>query len=441
MRKEKKKMSKSVYQKFLSIFITLTFVLSCGVTKGMAEEAANEDPAQTWFEDAMENRAKGNLYDSMDLFYNILTNQPFLGRARLELAVTFYRLYDYAEAKRQAQIVLDDPDTPSNVRVAVLAFIAQVEKDAEELGAKKHYWKPTFALGWMHDTNVNAGPDGDIIINGRVYQLTPGATSQSDSAVIAIASLSHRYQTGKTVRVGQKNSFFLWQSNISYYHRDYFKEHAFDMGVLSASTGPAFVSVGNWRANLNAQIDYLLLGSDELAFFSSVLPSITKQFRGGAFEITLDGTITDRNYKQDVDEERDSTFYAAQLSMGYTFKRPKLAFQVGGQMYSEDAETAQWSNDGTDIYLGARWEAWTNGVIYARVNEIETDYDGPAAGFLKDREDDETKYTVGVSHTFRNKWLNEWTLNANFVRSEVDSNASTYEYDREQTMVMLSKTF
>lgn len=431
-----------VYAFFQSIFFALSITMVTAVPCVMANETIN-DPVQAKFLKAMEERDKGNLYEALDIFSNILTNQPLLHRARLELAVTFYRLYDYEEARRQAQQVLDDPSTPANVRVTILAFIAQIDKDAAGITAQKHYWRPTAALGWMHDTNVNAGPDSEIVNTDiGIAQLSPGATARSDSAVLLIGSLNHRYQPGKTFRAGKKNAVLLWQSQASYYRRDYFDEHDFDLDVATIGTGPAFVAIGAWRANLNLQVDYIGLGGDELAWFYSILPSFTKQYRNGSIEWTLDGTITERDYRRDVDAGRDNTYYALQFSVGKRFNIPsKLNIQIGGSVFTEDADTDQWTNDGHEIYLGASIEPWTDGNIYGRINETNAYYDGPADGFTTNREDRETRYTAGISHTFRYRWLDEWTLTGNFIRTENSSNASTYDYDREQVSVLLSKTF
>lgn len=434
----KEKKTGFIYKDFLIILAMLLFTMFSSASLVMAVEP---DDAQEKFLQAMDERAKGNLLEAQNILAGILINQPLLHRARLELAVTFYRLYDYDEARRQAQIVLDDQETPDTVRVTILAFMAQIDADEQAMTARKHYWDPTIALGWMYDTNVNAGPYGDIIIGGIPVQIYPGSMAQSDSAAIAIVSLNHRFQTGKTFRTGQGKGLFFWQSNASYYHRDYFNEHAFDMGVLTAGTGPAWIAIGNWRGNVIAQVDYLILGGDELAWFYSLLPSFTKQHLNGALEWTLDGTITRRDYLRQLDSDLDSVYYNLQFSMGYTFMSPRLAIQAGTRLFVEDADTDQWSNDGNGVFIASRWEFWEDGAIYGSINGLRIDYDGPAAGFVANREDRQTRYIIGVSQVLRYKWLNDLTLTGSFTRTNNNSNASTYEYDREQTMIMISRTF
>lgn len=409
-----------------------------------AEDApvATDDQDQATFLQAMEARAKGELAEAADLFNNILQNQPLLHRARLELAVTYYRLYDFAEAKAMAKKVLDDPKTPPNVRVSVLAFIAQVEKDEKAIAVPKHFWKPTVALGWMHDTNVNVGPDSSIVDFGTAtVRLAGDSTRRSDSAAILIAALNHRYQTGKTVKIGEKNAFFFWQSNASFYRRDYFNEHAFDMDVVSLGTGPALLSLHDWRANLNFQVDALRLGSENLAYFYSLLPSYTKELQNGAWEITLDGTLTVRDYQREIDAERDSKFSALQLSVGKRFRRPKMNVLAGSRIFNEDADTGRYTNKGHEAFLAANWTPWTNGSIFGRVKEIHTDYDGPEPLLTTGREDRQNQYTVGISHTLKYKWLKDVNISCNLIKTENHSNSPLYDYNRKQVTLMASKTF
>ncbi|MDH4320342.1 MAG: hypothetical protein OEV73_02470 [Desulfobulbaceae bacterium] len=439
-----------ITQKAPLVFFTALTIFLATTYCALAEEtsvpevitASPDDQDQAAFLKAMEARAKGDLMEAADIFNNILQNKPLLHRARLELAVTYYRLYDYAEAKALAQSVLDDPKTPPNVRVSVLAFIAQVEKDEKAMAVARHFWKPTVALGWMHDTNVNVGPDSAVVDFGTAtVRLAGDATRRSDSAAILIAALNHRYQTGKTVKVGEKNTLLYWQSNASFYRRDYFNEHAYDMDVVSLGTGPALIAIHDWRANLNCQVDALRLGSEKLAYFYSLLPSYTKELRQGSFEITLDGTLTLRDYQREIDAERDSRFTAVQLSFGKRFRNPKMTAQAGGRLFTEDAETGRYSNNGHEVFLAANWTPWTNGSIFGRIKEIQVSYDGPEPLLTTGREDRQNHYTAGISQTLQYKWLKDVNISFEFSQTENHSNSPLYDYDRKQVTLMASKTF
>jgi len=408
-------------------------------------EAIATDLTQEQFLQAMRDRARGNLHDAATTFNNILTSNPQLHRARLELAVTYRRLHEYTRAKEMAQEVLDDPKTPPNVRVTVLAFIAQLDQDAKRMAASSgHHWRPEVGLGWLYDTNVNAGPGTDLFeIGNAIWTLNPASQPTSDSATIINAGLTHQYRTGKSVKVGQSNAVFLWQDYANYNRRDYNDKHDFDQDVLTVATGPALVATHNWRASLSVQADYIRLGSEDLAWFLSLLPSVTKQLANDAWEITLDGGITARDYQQGLDSGRDSTYYTGQLSIGYTFAKARVSLQVGTSAYDEDADADFYSYDGIGVYGSATWRPWTDGSVFGRLSERTLNYDEKEFPFPEARDERVRQYAVGASHTFKSdhRWLNNLTMAANFVFNDNFSNVATHEFDREQTILMLSKAF
>lgn len=420
----------------LSLGLAFCLVSVAYIPAPLAAEGG-KDPVQEKFLEAMKKREAGQYYDAVTLFQNILTDQPKLHRARLELAATYYRTLNYQEAKRQAQIVLDDPQTPENVRVTITAFLAQIEKDARGMTAG-HTWKPYAGVGWMYDTNVNVGPSSNLTIIGT---LDASATKTGDSAFIAEAGLTHRYQTGKTPRINQKNAQFLWQTNANIYHRDYFDEHAFDLQIFSLATGPALVVLGDWRANLNLQEEFIRYGSEELAYFTSLMPSLTKHFLNGNVEITLDAILAYQDFQRDVDAGRDGTYGSAQLSLGRVFWDGKFALQAGVRYFGEDTDADRWENSGIGGFLGAAWKFYDRSNVYGRVYHEDVEYDGAEPVFNVTRDERTERYTVGLEHTFNYRWLNDWKISSEYMRQDTYSNISVYEYDREQVTVMLSRSF
>lgn len=424
--------------KLSCVFIVTFFLMLTCSSYSTAEET--KDPLQAKFVDAMAKREKGDLYNAMTLFQSILNTKPTLHRARLELAVTYYHALDYEKAKKEAQIVLDDPQTPANVRVTILAFLAQVESDAKKIGVAGHTFKPYIGVGWMHDTNVNAGPDSRVTITGDL--LTPGATKTSDSAFIAEGGITHRYQSGKSRLFNQKNAQVLWQTNANIYHRDYFDEHAYDLGIATISTGPAVVVLGDWRGNINLQEDYIRYGSEDLAYFTSLMPSLTKHFLRGNVELTWDGVFTNEDYQRDEDAGRDAKYWAMQLTLGRVFFNGKLAFQGGASFFDENANLNRYANSGNTLFLATNWKFFDRSNLYGRVLEENRKFDGEEPNFNNIRRDERTRrYTVGLDHTFSARWIKDWKLRGEYMRQDTYSTISSYEYDREQVTVMVERSF
>ena len=138
----------------------------CFVAAGsaMAEEA---DLVQQQFDEAMNNRESGKVYDAIKIFENILATNPYLNRARLELAVAYHEASLYEKAIEQFQIVLDDPETPESVRLAILAYIGQLYSDELEPEGS-HKFSQYVKAGLIYNSNINVVPGvGNIIVNGR----------------------------------------------------------------------------------------------------------------------------------------------------------------------------------------------------------------------------------------------------------------------------------
>ncbi|HKK13930.1 MAG TPA: hypothetical protein VKA14_04645, partial [Gammaproteobacteria bacterium] len=215
-----------------------------------AEQASTpaKDPNEILFEKGMKALRDDRLVSAIEAFRTILSNAPDLHRARLELALAYYRSLAYEKARKAAERVLKDPTVPPNVRVTVLAFLAQVKEDQKRLSVKNHF-TPSISFGLMYDSNVNIGPISDVVqIGNQSLVIAPGSRPKSDSATVFSAGLVHRYQPGKRFRAGQRVGQFLWQSEVDLYHRAYFSEHDYNLSVLSASTGPAWVVPRHWRA-------------------------------------------------------------------------------------------------------------------------------------------------------------------------------------------------
>lgn len=416
----------------------LAAAFTAGVAPVQAAEQAKDEEAL--FEEGMQALEDDRLKSAMKAFQSILSQQPGLHRARLELAVAYYRSLQYAEARKLAQTVLDDPQTPPEVRVTVLAFLAQIQKDEQAFTAR-HEFKPSISAGYMYDSNVNVGPGTDIIEELPGFILTPDSLEESDTAVLLSAGLAHTFQPGKTFEFGERSASFLWQSQANLYNRAYQDMDELDLTILTASTGPALLMLRHWRANLALNVDRIWLGGSELAWYTSLNPAVTWQFTDG--ELTWDATITDRRYDEIFDGGREGTYGATGLALGNYFQQRKVATQVGARLVDFSAEDDFLGYGGYELLAGVIVKAWPNGTLYGRFNYRDVEYDATEPGFATEgpRDETERRYSAGFQHDIKTGYLDKWTLYGGIQYTDNGANISIYDYDRRQVTLNLGRTF
>jgi len=389
------------------------------------------------FRQAMEKRESGNIYSAIEDFQSILSTQPKLHRARLEMAVAYYQTYKFEEAVKEAEFVLNDPETPPNVRVSILAFLAQVKQDADRLSQGQSTWNFPFEFGYVYDTNVNIGPDNTI---------TPGDEKTSDSGMIFSVGADHTYQTGKRYNWGTKPTNLLWQSGANIYHKGYINEDEYNLSVISLRTGPTLVTTGSWRSNLTLQEDIILWGGDKYAIFSYLLPSYTWHFGDTGFESTVDAIISRRDYAREGYRGRDSVYLAPRISVGYTFYNGKMAALTGLQYINENAKDDAYSQDAICFFLTGSWKFLEHNTIHAGYIQTESRYDAAPVPGLADwdspRDEINRQYKLGYIHTFKDfGWLTDWDFNAEVIHTSANSNLPAYDYSRSETTITLSRRF
>lgn len=403
--------------------------------------APEDDEIQALFDQGLEAMRRDHVRTAREAFEEVLRRNPHLQRARLELANAYYRSLDYAKARELAEQVLDAPETPPEVRVSVLAFLAQIKQEELQF-AKRHRWTPSIYAGYMYDSNVNVGPVSDILqFQGNILNLLPGSSKTSDSAFVINPGIAHSFNPGKTFQVGEQTAFLLWDSQANLYHRQYFSETDFNLTVLSASTGPRLIATRHWQAGLRLQADYIWLGADDLALFTSLVPSVSWQTPLG-IELTVDGIVGYRDYIKNVDQGRDGTYTAAGGSIGRYFLNRRLSLQAGGRYANLDARQDRFSYYGPELFVGAEAAAWRNGTVYGRISYRNLNFRGPEPfPFGIPRDDEEWRYMLGFEHLFTGGPLNRWSLIGNWIRTDNSSNVPLYVYDRDQINLGLSRSF
>jgi hypothetical protein len=390
------------------------------------------------YRQALYQRETGEPYTAIETLESLLSANPTLNRARMELAVAYYRTLNFARAKAESQRVLDDPQTPENVKLSVLSFLKQLELEEKAAFEKPHKFEPNVALGLLYDSNVNAGPDNALISPGLL--LTPGSLKTSDWGVVGQAGLTHTWLSPAPVRLGQSTARFGWVNQASLYYKGYHNEHDYDLGVVTLATGPTLIVGNAWRGNINLQVDHLTFGGDTLGVYTSLSPSASVRV-GLNGEITGDVQWMHRDFKRSIDTGRDSNYRSVGLAYGHLFNRGQLAVQAGGRWFDESADADRFSNDGYEYFVGARLRAWNGGDLFARAAWRRARYDGVEPLFNAARRETEHRVELGASHTFQTGWLEKWQLSATVTNVHNEANLSLYGYDRDTVQITLGRGF
>ncbi|MGH1373951.1 MAG: hypothetical protein ACRBBW_18065 [Cellvibrionaceae bacterium] len=416
--------------------------VSCLVLAGSAQISFANTTDEEWesaYQNALNLRAGGDLFGSIESLNNILNSRPTSHRARLELAVSYYRAARYEEAQEHAKRVLADPSTPANVRETIELFLDQVAAIKTADDEARHRYSGSIGIGAGYDDNVNVGPSQDTFdINGSEFRLLAGGKVQSDAFGSINLRGEHTYRMPGSVGIGERPVQMLWQSNASMYRKEYQDEHPYTTDVVSISTGPAWISRTNWRAAINLQADYIRLGDDALALYSSLNPSYT--FISGDNEYNFRGQWLYREFMTDNNEDREGNRFGLGFDFTHRFNST-LSFQGGISGYNQDARVENQRYDAYEGYASLYWLGWSGGAVYGQINYEETDYDGEEILFATGRKEREQRYVLGMTHNFNDGAMQGWGVGARFAFTDTHANVEIYEYDRTEFTMDLTRRF
>jgi hypothetical protein len=405
-----------------------------------APASAQADPVQAEFAAALADSEANRLRSARRRLEALLAENPSLLRARLELARVYYLQRDYAAARAAANQVLMEPDLPAGVQASLVGFLAQVDAD-EKRYANRHQVTPTVYAGAVYDTNVNVGPSRDIIdIAGDSFVIDPASRETGDVGAVLTAGVVHTYNPGRSFAAGEQTGFAVWQSQGSTYYRAYADESDFNLGVLTARTGPALIVPGYWRAGLAVQADQVWLGQDGLALFGTLNPNAAWQL-GQDTEVGVDGILTQRHYQGSANEGRDGWFRLGSVSITHYLSQRRIGLQGGAGYASFDADAGFLSYAGPEVFVGVIAEAWRGGSVYLRGGYRRYNFEGLEPVFDIPRDDDEYRLIAGFNHTLSTGPLDGWTVQGAWTWTRNDSSVPIYEFDRQQFNLGLARSF
>lgn len=398
---------------------------------GKAAEAleqllVNHDPAtasaQEWFLLGAAAKQSGNLDDAADYFEKVLAIDPKAARVKLELAAVAYQL---GNAERAKTLLLDvkAAKPPAGVMGNIDRFLATIESNK---GQKN--WRVTGSTGWIYDSNVNAGPNEDIIaMFGLPFRLSNDAKPAEDNAYLLNLGFDH---------VIPVNGSVGWQSNVGINWRDNAKIDNLDSLYVSGSSGPVWKQNGHFIWSMPLVADWVRYGhtNDYFSFSYGLAPQV-RYLASQALAFNLSTTVRGKSFDQQ--SERKLVSWTVTPSMDYQLTdSDSVRFGV----------TAGQEHSGVTFYSNDRWFLSANyfhnftKAFIASFNTSYGDsfYKGKEAAYNKIRKD--TRASIGVDLIYHVEQLNtDVVTSASYTNN--DSNLAIYEYDQTQVSVNLRSAF
>ena len=415
-------------------FATLLFIDTTLAATPLADDEISDDHAQKIFELAMDERDSGKIYDAIEKFEYILNRRPSLNRARLELAVSYHRANQYDDALREFQTVLDDPETPEKVRLAILAYLGQINSDAQQQDSE-HSFSYYTRIGALYNSNINFAP-----LRGSLDYNIPDGEDTSSPGIDTFLSASHRYKKNKPFDTDGAATHFEWQSQISWTGNNYTHNSDFNLNIISASTGPAFISTGRWRGAINLQVDQTYFGHSALGTFTSINPLIT--FDLGRYQgFTVEASYMDNNFSRTEDQDRDGSSLLAGMAYTTLLGGTSNGLDTGIRLTDLSAEDDQYGFESIEIYFGGFITLGTNNNVYLNLNFEQYDFDAADTVSGTIRDEIESRYIFGYNYDFKEGTLDGWTFNSYLSFTKNNSNVDAFSYERTIVAINLARYF
>lgn len=434
--------------------LALLLILSAFSAPGSARAAeATPEELEARFAEAYEALNAERVYTAKKLLSDLVDEYPTLLRARLELARAEYLSRDLDAAETQVLEVLEEPELPASVRTTLLAFLAQIRDDQQDL-ADRHSWSADVYGGVMYDSNVNFGVSRDILDLGGGLQLAL-ADELSDWAGVLDAGVQHTYNPNKTFQSGESTGYFLWQTQANGYYRAYLGNDEFtgpiagsptvvtddfNLAVATLRTGPAWVVPGKWSAGIGLQADQVFLGGEDLVFITSINPNANWQLNDRT-ALSAGLTYGHSNY-QDSPNGRDGDLWRAETAISRLVADNRVNLEAGIGYSDYDADDSRFSFRSPDIFVGATAQAWERGQVFGRLGFRKFNYDGAELPpFQFPRNEEEWRVSAGFRHQIASTVLAGWALRGEWVFTSNNSNNPIFDFERHQLSLGLERSF
>lgn len=379
-------------------------------------QTGNKNDVETNFLIAQAAFGLDRVEEAIERYQKILVTNPNLPRVRLELARGYAANQQNDLARQELNAVMAS-NPPQAVGENIQKFLAALDSQKE--------WTVRASLGYLYDSNVNAGPAAtSVLMFGVPFTLAATSQPNHDSAITANVSASH---------VKPFSRAFAWQSDVALNHTDYNSLKSFNSDVISLSSGPSWKD-SRYVFSLPVLIDHVEIGHNRYSESYGISPQA--QF---AFSQTLvfSGSLTlqDKSYASSPD--RDGGVWSA--NGGLKVNLSEISFlQAGYRHTEEDAKQTFLTNHSDAINVGYYTMLPEGFALFVQPSASLVKYNEKEAAYDKARED--AQYTVNVNLS-KNIGNTGFAFAFGYTYTRNDSNLEMFDYKREQVSAQISKVF
>lgn len=355
-------------------------------------------------------------------------------RARYELAKTHFRLRRPKDARREFKALLamnPPPDVARNIK----RYLVSIKNGT--LGTR---WKHRVhvQVGAFNDSNVNVGPETDIIniapiIFGSqsITELILDETSmpRSDTGFLANAMLMSVFDVGKpgTWNIGGTLNYYQNWLNDSPDNETMF---------VSCEVG-AGRSKGRHNLRLPLRVSHINSGHDPLVTMTGIAPSYG--YIGGTTRPwRLSGTATLEMRKYNALNDRDGVYGSLRTALRYPFgANQEHSVGLGASLFKDETDAEAYAHLGREWHLGMDLSIAARTTLYGRIRKTLTDYDERESLAPVIRKDDQQQYTLGLKRAMTTRW----NVDLNHQYTDNSSSFDLYSYTRSVTTLSTSYVF
>lgn len=368
-------------------------------------------------------KESNQLADAEKYLEQLIQLDPKAARPKLELADVAGRQGKRDKAKQLLLDVKADNPPPG-----VIATIDRLLANLEAQGQQQKSWRVRASLGWLYDSNANAGPTVKTVeLYGVPFILSTDAKETSDKAAVLRLGFDHTKAMNNTLS---------WQSNLSFAGTNYKTLDNLDTVSWSGSTGAAWRQNNKTIWSLPLLYNWVRIGHASSYYYYSygVAPSL-RYMSSQRLSYSLGTSITHKKYLSS--NSRNTTSYSLSPSLDYRVI-DKGTFRVGLTAAEDDSGLDSLSNKLYGVNLSYFHNFSKNLILTVTAGYNESKYKGIESAYTVRREDKNKRYGLDLLYRIADI---ESDVVFSVNHSDNKSNLPIYAHARNQVSVTLRKAY